>query len=48
VELAIDSPIGSHHERRLAFLRGTMGRNRAAITAAAVLLERIPTQPNAG
>ena len=39
VEVAIQSPAGSHHERRLAFLRGTMGRNRAAITAAALLLE---------
>jgi nicotinamide-nucleotide amidase len=42
VEVAIDSPAGSQHERRLAFLRGTMGRNRAAITAAALLLERLP------
>jgi nicotinamide-nucleotide amidase len=42
VELAVESPDGGHHERRLAFLRGTMGRNRAAITAAALLLERLP------
>jgi nicotinamide-nucleotide amidase len=41
VEIAIESPIGSHYAQRLAFLRGTMGRNRAAITASALLLERL-------
>jgi hypothetical protein len=43
VEVAIETPAGAHHQRRLAFLRGTMGRNRAAITAAALLLERLPS-----
>jgi nicotinamide-nucleotide amidase len=47
VEIAIDHPGGAHHERRLAFLRGTMGRNRAAVTASALLLERLP-QPSTG
>ena len=41
VEIAIESPVGSHYAQRLAFLRGTMGRNRAAITASALLLERL-------
>jgi hypothetical protein len=45
VEIALETPIGSQHERRLAFLRGTMGRHRAAITAAALLLERLPKAP---
>jgi nicotinamide-nucleotide amidase len=42
VAVAIETPAGSHRERRLAFLRGTMGRSRAAITASALLLERLP------
>jgi molybdenum cofactor synthesis domain-containing protein len=38
VSVAIVSPRGVHHERRLAFLGGSQGRSRAALTAAAVLL----------
>ena len=40
--------LSPHYERRLAFLRGTMGRNRAAITAAALLLERLGSAPDPG
>jgi nicotinamide-nucleotide amidase len=41
VSVAIVTPAGSHRERRLAFLRGPMGRSRAGLAAAAVLLERL-------
>jgi nicotinamide-nucleotide amidase len=41
VSVAVVDPAGEHRERRLAFLGGDMGRGRAAITAAAVLLARI-------
>lgn len=41
VSVAIVTPVGSHRERRLAFLRGPMGRSRAGLAAAAVLLERL-------
>jgi hypothetical protein len=38
VHVAIATPDGDHEERRIAFLRGSHGRDRAAIAAAAVLL----------
>ncbi|MBI3751685.1 MAG: competence/damage-inducible protein A [Chloroflexi bacterium] len=41
VSVAVVDPGGEHRERRLVFLGGDMGRGRAAITAAAVLLARI-------
>lgn len=41
VSIAVVDPAGEHRERRLAFLGGDMGRGRAALTAAAVLLARI-------
>jgi nicotinamide-nucleotide amidase len=39
VSVAISSSKGDHRERRLAFLAGELGRGRAALTAAAVVLE---------
>jgi nicotinamide-nucleotide amidase len=41
VSVAVAMPAGVHRERRLAFLGGPMGRSRAALTAAAILLERL-------
>ncbi len=41
VTLAIDGPGGPRTERRLAFLGGDQGRSRAALLAAAALLERL-------
>ncbi|MFI5225198.1 MAG: competence/damage-inducible protein A [Candidatus Limnocylindrales bacterium] len=41
VSVAVALPSGVHRERRLVFLGGTMGRSRAALTAAAILLERL-------
>jgi nicotinamide-nucleotide amidase len=41
VTVAISSPVRRHTERRLAFLGGSMGRSRAALTAAAVLLAEL-------
>lgn len=41
VEIALVTPLEAHHERRLAFLGGAQGRSRAALLAAAVLLERL-------
>lgn len=41
VTVAVATPDGTHHERRLAFLGGTQGRSRAALLAAAILLERL-------
>ena len=38
VHIGIVTPAGRHAERRLAFLRGTTGADRAAINGAAVLL----------
>jgi hypothetical protein len=38
VSIAVVSPAGEHHERRMAFLGGHHGRTRAALLAAAVLL----------
>ena len=41
VSVAIVTPHGSHRERRLAFQGGPQGRVRAALTAAAILLEHL-------
>jgi molybdenum cofactor synthesis domain-containing protein len=41
VTVAIATPIRTHTERRMAFLGGSMGRSRAALTAAAVLLAEL-------
>ena len=41
VEIAIATPDGTHAERRLAFMRGTLGADRAAIAAASVLLAEL-------
>jgi nicotinamide-nucleotide amidase len=41
VSVAVASPLGIHRERRLVFLQGELGRSRAAIAAAAVLLDRL-------
>lgn len=41
VDIAVVTPVEAHHERRLAFLGGAQGRSRAALLAAAVLLERL-------
>ncbi len=39
VSIAISTPHGAHRVRRSVFLTGPMGRSRAALTAAAALLE---------
>ena len=39
--VAVVDPDGEHRERRLVFLAGDLGRTRAAIAAAAILLARI-------
>ena len=41
VTIAIVDPLGDHFEQRLAFIAGPMGRSRAALLAAAVLLARL-------
>jgi len=41
VSVAIVTPTGGHRQRRLAFLDGAHGRSRAALAAAAVLLESL-------
>lgn len=41
VSIAVADPDGEHAEQRLAFLAGPMGRSRAALLAAAVLLARL-------
>jgi len=41
VSIAVADPSGTHAERRLAFLAGSMGRTRAALLAAAVLYARL-------
>jgi nicotinamide-nucleotide amidase len=45
VHIGIVTPDGRHAERRLAFLRGTTGADRAAINGAAVLLEVLREGP---
>jgi len=39
--IAIFDPAGTHHERRVVFLDGALGRSRVAIAAAASLLARL-------
>jgi nicotinamide-nucleotide amidase len=48
VSIAIVTPLGERRVRRLVFLTGLMGRSRAALAAAAVLLEtlRDPDAPD--
>jgi len=41
VNIAVVTPGGVHRETRTAFLRGSFGRHRAGLAAAAVLLERL-------
>jgi nicotinamide-nucleotide amidase len=41
VTVAVVTPDGSHRETRVAFLAGSLGRGRAAIAAAAILLGRL-------
>jgi competence/damage-inducible protein CinA-like protein len=41
VSMAISTPDGDHRARRLVFLTGSMGRSRAALTAAAFLFEAL-------
>jgi nicotinamide-nucleotide amidase len=41
VDIAVVTPAGSHRETRTAFLRGSFGRHRAGLAAAAVLLSRL-------
>jgi molybdenum cofactor synthesis domain-containing protein len=41
VTVAVASPTRTHTERRMAFLGGSLGRSRAALTAAAVLLTEL-------
>jgi nicotinamide-nucleotide amidase len=44
VSVALALPDRTHRERRLAFLTGPQGRSRAALSAAAILLEQIRRQ----
>jgi nicotinamide-nucleotide amidase len=41
VSVALIDPIGAHRERRVAFLAGDLGRSRAAIAGATILLRRL-------
>jgi nicotinamide-nucleotide amidase len=41
VSVAVATPSGVHRERRVAFLGGVQGRHRAALIAAAIVLERL-------
>lgn len=41
VSVAVVTPLGRHRERRLVFLDGALGRTRAALTTAAIVLEAI-------
>jgi hypothetical protein len=49
VSVAVITPAGSRHERRVAFMGGSIGRSRAALAAASVLLTalRDPSEPGA-
>jgi nicotinamide-nucleotide amidase len=49
VSVVVVDPAGSHRERRLVFLADELGRGRAAIAAASVLLARLRgSRPEAG
>lgn len=41
VSIAISTPAGARHVRRVVFLTGSMGRSRAALAAVSVLLETL-------
>ena len=45
VSVAAVTPAGTRHERRLAFLGGAIGRSRAALAAASVLLKSLEPEP---
>ena len=45
VSIAVVAPSGERHVRRVVFLAGGMGRSRAALAAAAVLLEALGETP---
>ena len=45
VSIAVVAPSGERHVRRVVFLTGGMGRSRAALAAAAVLLEALGETP---
>lgn len=45
VSVAIAGPAGSRHERRVVFMGGPIGRGRAAVAAAAVLLAYLEGRP---
>lgn len=45
VHVAVSTPAGTHEARRIAFLRGGIGRDRAALAAAGVLLEVLRAAP---
>jgi nicotinamide-nucleotide amidase len=47
VSVAVVTPSVTHRERRLAFQTGPQGRARAALTAAAILLEQLRRDPQA-
>ncbi len=44
VRVAVVTPDGTTSERRLAFMGGPQGRSRAALTAASILLSRLPPE----
>jgi nicotinamide-nucleotide amidase len=45
VSVAVVTPAGIHRERRVVFLDGELGRARAGLAAAAVLLARLRNEP---
>jgi hypothetical protein len=45
VTVAVVTPDGSHRETRVVFLAGPLGRGRAAIATAAILLKRLRDGP---
>ena len=48
VTIAVVTPDDSHRETRVVFLGGSLGRGRAAVAAAAVLLGRLGHEPATG
>jgi nicotinamide-nucleotide amidase len=45
VSVSVQTPVGNRSERRVAFLGGSIGRSRAAMTAASVLLDALREPP---
>jgi len=45
VTVAVVTPDGSHRETRVVFLAGPLGRGRAAVATAAILLKRLRDRP---